>query len=162
MSKTLKSARWLLVGLLGLGLWLTPGLAYGQSRELLDANNQSLALLGQGRAEEALPLGEKAVRLGEQELGANHQTNAVLRSYLAVLYQAQGRYTEAEPLYKRALAIAEQALGADHPGVTTRLANLALLYRMAWPRSRSPSTTSRTTAISSRVPHSSPTPERAE
>ena len=162
MARTFIAMRWLLVALLGLGLWLTLEATYGQSRELLDAPNKSITLYGQGRYQDALPLGEKAVRLGEQELGANHQTNAVLRSYLAVLYQAQGRYTEAEPLYKRALAIAEKALGADHPGVTTRLANLALLYRMAWPRSRSPSTTSRTTAISSRVPHSSPTPERAE
>ena len=34
MAETFMRARWLLVGLLGLGLWLTPGASYGQSREL--------------------------------------------------------------------------------------------------------------------------------
>lgn len=90
MARTFIAMRWLLVALLGLGLWLTPEATYGQSRELLDAPNKSITLYGQGRYQDALPLGEKAVRLGEQELGANHQTNAVLRSYLAVLYQAKG------------------------------------------------------------------------
>ena len=48
MAKTFISVRWLLVGVLGLGLWLTPGATYGQSRELLEAFDQSVTLYGQG------------------------------------------------------------------------------------------------------------------
>ena len=66
MAKDYASVRWLLVGLLCLTFWLAMSLAYGQSRELGDAANQSITLYGQGRYQEALPLGEKAVRLGEQ------------------------------------------------------------------------------------------------
>ena len=52
MTKTFISARWLLVGLLGLSLWLAPGLSFGQSRELREAYDQARALYGQGRYEE--------------------------------------------------------------------------------------------------------------
>ena len=98
MAKTFISAKWLLVGFLGLGLWLAPGATFGQSRELNEAFNRTVTLYGQGRYQEALPHAKKAVRLGEQEFGANHRTNAVLLSYLALLYGTQGRYAEAELL----------------------------------------------------------------
>jgi len=97
MAKTFISARWLLVGLLGLALWLTPGATYGQSRELIDAANRAGTLYGQGRYEEALPFAKKVVGLGEQEFGANHPTFAAFLNNLAALYQAQARYAEAEP-----------------------------------------------------------------
>ena len=129
MANAFISARWLIVGLFGLGLWLAPGFAYGQSRELLGAFNQARTLYGQGRYEEALPFYKKAVRLGKQEFGPNHPTLATLLNNLAVLYQAQSRYAEAEPLYKRALAIQEKALGPDHPDVANSLNNLAALYQ---------------------------------
>ena len=115
MTRTFINGRWLLVGLLGLGLWLTPGATYGQSRELIDAFNRTVTLSGQGRYQEALPFARKAVRLGEQEFGANHPTFAIFLSNLAVLYGEQGRYAEAEPLLERALAIAEKALGPEQP-----------------------------------------------
>ena len=38
------SARWLFVGLLGLGLGVAPGATYGQSRDLIDAVNQTGAI----------------------------------------------------------------------------------------------------------------------
>ncbi len=113
-----------LVGLLGLALWLVSG----PSQELRDAENQAGALYDQGRYEEALPFAMKAVRLGEQEFGANHQYYGTLINDLALLYYFQSRYAEAEPLYERAVAIDEEALGPDHPRLATTLDNLALLY----------------------------------
>ncbi len=56
MVKTFIRARWLLVGLLGFGLWLTPGASYGQSRELEEAFNRARTLYGQGRFQKALPV----------------------------------------------------------------------------------------------------------
>ena len=128
MAKTFVSARWLLVGLLGLALWLTPGLAYGQSQELIDAYNRTVTLYSQGRYQEALPLGEKAVRLGEQEFGTNHPIVANLLDNLARSYHALGRYAKAQPRLERALVIREEALGPEHPAVATTLNGLAGLY----------------------------------
>ena len=128
MTKTFISARWLLVGLLGLGLWLSPGTTYGQSQELVEAANQYVALYRQGRYEEALPFAQKAVRLGEQEFGANDPTFATLINNLAELCRNRGSYAEAEPLYQRAQAILEAALGPEHPRVARGLTNLAVLF----------------------------------
>ena len=124
---------WLLASTLVAALWFSPGSAYGQSRELLEAHKRSGVLYGQGRYQEALQLAEKAVRLGEEEFGANPQDASVRywvsRYYalslnnLAGIYVYQRRYAEAEPLYKRALAIAENG-----PYVGTILNDLARLY----------------------------------
>ena len=66
--------RWLIASILVAALWFSPGSADGQSRELLEAHNRSGVLYGQGRYQEALQLAEKAVRLGEEEFGANPRT----------------------------------------------------------------------------------------
>ena len=129
MAKTFISARWLLVGLLWLTLWLAPGLAQGQSRELIDSTNRTLSLYGQGLYQEALPFAKKAVRLGEQEFGTNHPFFAVQLYNLAGLNHQLGRYAEAEPLYHRALAILEKSLGPEQPPVVKVLFSLALFYR---------------------------------
>ena len=57
MAKTFVSARWLLVGLLGLGLWLSPATSYGQSQALRQAFDQASTPYSQGRYQEALPPG---------------------------------------------------------------------------------------------------------
>ena len=129
MAKAFLRARWLLIGLLGLGLWLTPGATYGHSRELLEAYNRAGTLYGQGRYGEALPFAKRAVGLGEQEFGASNPRFATLLNNLANLYLYQGRYADAEPLYERALAIREKALGPEHPRVATSLENYAALLR---------------------------------
>ncbi len=121
--------RLLFVGLVWLTLWLSPGLAHGQSRELIDAANRSTTLNGQGRYQEAIPFAKKAATLGEQEFGASHPLFATLLNNLAGLYQSLGRHVEAEPLYERALAIRERALGPEHPELATVLNDLAELYR---------------------------------
>ena len=73
MSKIFIGARLLLVGLLGLGLWLAPAASYGQSRELRGAFDQTRALSSQGRYDEALPFAKETVRLGEEEFGPVRQ-----------------------------------------------------------------------------------------
>jgi tetratricopeptide (TPR) repeat protein len=106
---------------------LLPALA--QSPELMAAFRQYQSLNAQGKYAEAEAFARTALELGEDELGPNHQTYALLLDNLPGLHQAQGRYGEAEPLYKRSLAILKKALGPDHPHVATSFNNLAELYR---------------------------------
>ncbi len=83
----------------------------------------------QGRYQEALPLSQRALSIGESTLGAEHPTVAIWLNNLANLYRDQGRYEDAEPLYLRALSIDESTLGAEHPTVAIWLNNLANLYQ---------------------------------
>ena len=119
-------SKWFLGGLVWLAL--APGLAFGQSAELLKANNQAMELFFQGRYSDALPLAIKALDLGEGEFGSDHPTIADLVDDLAQVHFRLGHYSDAEPLFKRALKINEGALGAEHPDVAKSLNNLALLY----------------------------------
>ena len=81
----------------------------------------------QGKYDEAKPLYERAIAIGEKTLGAEHPDLASWLNNLAGLLQAQGKYDEAKPLYERAIAIGEKALGAEHPELATWLNNLACL-----------------------------------
>ncbi len=83
----------------------------------------------QGRYEEAIPLSERALAIGEQTLRSDHPTVATRLNNLAELYRDQGRLEEAEPLYLRTVEIDEKVYGPDHPEVATDLNNLAVLYR---------------------------------
>jgi tetratricopeptide (TPR) repeat protein len=78
--------------------------------------------------EQARPLYERAVHLGEQVLGPQHPNLAYPLTGLATLYRGQGKFEQAEPLYERALSLREQALGPEHPLVTHPLIGLAILY----------------------------------
>ena len=110
-------------------LWLWPASAVGQSAELMDAFNRTRELYTQGHYEQAIPFAQKALTLGEQELGPEHSYTSTILNNLALLYSNQGRYAEAEPLHRRSLAIREKTLGPEHPHVATTLNNLAELYR---------------------------------
>jgi tetratricopeptide (TPR) repeat protein len=92
-------------------------------------NQAGRYLYKRARYAEAEPLYQQALRICEQQLGANHPTTAGNLNNLALLYQAQGKYAEAEPLLKRALRSCEQQLGVGHPNAATSLNNLALLYQ---------------------------------
>ncbi len=92
-----------LAGLLCLALW--PGAGHGHSSELMVAYDLFKNLYAQGRYNEALPIAETVLRLGEQKFGPDHPTTAALLNDVGTLYKAQGRYAEAESLYRRALAI---------------------------------------------------------
>jgi CHAT domain-containing protein/Tfp pilus assembly protein PilF len=87
-------------------------------------------LYGAGKYDEALPLTERAVALGEEVFGPEHPKVAVSLNNLAELYRLKNNYERAESSLQRALAISEKALGAEHPSVAESLNNLARLYRV--------------------------------
>ncbi len=68
-----------------------------------------------GQYDKALPLYERALRIREAQLGADHPYTALSLNNLAVLYKSMGQYDKALPLCERALRIREAQLGADHP-----------------------------------------------
>jgi tetratricopeptide (TPR) repeat protein len=79
--------------------------------------------------EEAEPLYQRAITIGEKALGPAHPDLATRLNNLALLYQDQGKYEEAEPLFRRAVAIYEQKFGANHPTTRKIRENYASLLR---------------------------------
>lgn len=71
---------------------------------------------------------QRALRIGEQILGAEHPDVAHALGGLALLDYEQGRYEQAEALYLQTLHIQEQALGPEHPDVAHSLNGLARLH----------------------------------
>ncbi|MEA5517358.1 tetratricopeptide repeat protein [Limnoraphis robusta] len=102
-----------------------------QSPELEEArqlHQQAYQLYEQGKYNEAIPLAERLLEIGQRLLGENHPYVATSLSNLAELYRLQGRYTEAEPLFIRELEMYQKLLGKEHPDVAQSLNNLANLY----------------------------------
>jgi tetratricopeptide (TPR) repeat protein len=91
-------------------------------------NNAGVYLRVRGQYQEAEPLLQEALAIGEKQYGINHPDTAYLLNNLANLYWNRGKYDEAEALYQRALAIREKALGPEHPKTAHTLHNLASLY----------------------------------
>jgi tetratricopeptide (TPR) repeat protein len=65
-------------------------------RSIKDLDDQIVALSGQGRTEEALPLARQVLELRLKD-GAEDPQYAASLANLALLYQSLGRYGEAEP-----------------------------------------------------------------
>ena len=82
-----------------------------------------------GQYQEAEPLQQEALAIGEKLHGVNHPNTFYLLNNLAILYTNRGKYKEAEPLFQRALAIKEKTLGPEHASTAGALNNLAILYR---------------------------------
>jgi tetratricopeptide (TPR) repeat protein len=78
-------------------------------------------LRSQGRAAEALPLHQRALRICEAALGPDHSDVAADLNYVGLALSALGRVAEALPLQERALRIDEAARGPGHPDVATDL-----------------------------------------
>ncbi len=76
-------------------LWLWPATVQAQSPALIEAHERAVQLYAQGRYQDAIPFAEKALKLGERELGRDHPELAASLNNLAALYRAQGRYAEA-------------------------------------------------------------------
>ena len=91
--------------------------------------NAGYYLYERARYAEAEPLYQRALKIGEQQLGPDHPDVAHPLNNLANLYSEQGKYRDAEPLYQRALTIREQQLGPDHPYTKRVRENLARLLR---------------------------------
>jgi CHAT domain-containing protein/Flp pilus assembly protein TadD len=96
--------------------------------DLVALKQQMIELHGQGRYQEAVAIGEKALALAERTLDADNGDALTIVNNLGFLYQQQGRYSEAERLIQRAVAGRERISGADHPETLTALSNLAALY----------------------------------
>ena len=79
------------------------------------------ALSDLGRAAEALPLHQRALRIDEAALGPDHPDVAFDLNQVGGALSALGRAAEALPLHQRALRIHEAALGPDHPDVAVDL-----------------------------------------
>jgi hypothetical protein len=85
-------------------------------------------LSSQGDYAQALPLGQSALAITEENLGPDHPDTAIRLDTLAATYSALGRSADALPLEQRALAITETALGPDHLNTALRVGNLAIIY----------------------------------
>jgi len=61
---------------------------------------------------------ERALRVQEKTLGAEHQDTVQTLTDLAICHLDQGNNDVGRPLLKRALVLQEQALGPSHADVT--------------------------------------------
>ncbi|MCL2924541.1 MAG: tetratricopeptide repeat protein [Trichodesmium sp. MAG_R04] len=127
----------ILVGMMGIWIWMQiprveqPMSQVSEEDKLEEAERltqQVVQLYQQAKYAEAIPLAEKALKIGKNVLGNNHPDVATILNNLAALYKYQGRYMEAEPLYQQSLVIDKEKLGNNHPNVATSLNNLAALY----------------------------------
>lgn len=78
--------------------------------------------------QQAEALYQRALRLGEQALEAEHLVSHTLNG-MALLRCIQGKYAEAEQLYQRVLGIGNQKLGPMHFEVARSLHNLGSLHQ---------------------------------
>jgi tetratricopeptide (TPR) repeat protein len=92
-----------------------------QSDEWNRLYQEALSLREEGDYKRATEVAQRALELGERELGPNHPDVAQSLNNLAELYRAQGQYAQAEPLYKQALAMRQKSLGPDQPSLATSL-----------------------------------------
>ena len=91
-------------------------------------HNLALVYYGQGNYENALEYYEKALKISEEKLGADHPNTAATYNNLAVVYDDQGNYEKALKYYEKALKVYEEKLGADHPDTAATYNNLAVVY----------------------------------
>ncbi len=121
--------RWLLVGMLCLGLWPMVAASAQETRwDSIVADAWKAYQQADYAEAEKLFLAalKEAEKFGEQD-----PRFATSLNNLAELYLAQGKSEQAEPLYRRALAIREKALGPEHPLVATFLEMYAgLLHKL--------------------------------
>ena len=92
-------------------------------------NNAGWYLRARGQYQEAEPLQQEALAIGEKQYGINHPNTFYLLNNLAILYRHRGKYDEAEPLYQRALAIYEKVLGPEHPDTVRVRENYSILLQ---------------------------------
>lgn len=85
----------------------------------------------QGRLDEALRHGVRALVVYEAALGPNHNDVGSMAYNVAMVYHVLNQFPQAEKHYKRALANKTAGLGAKHPDVVKVLSSFAdLLVKM--------------------------------
>ncbi len=104
--------------------------AWAQSaRDQLNASfTKGEELRSQGKAGEAIPHLENALRLAPTVLGASSQDTATIQLGLANAYRDMARYAQAEPLYQSSIQIRESKYGPNHVEVANVVNSLANLY----------------------------------
>src|SRR6476619_3133573 len=95
----------------------------GELKEAEQLNDEVKKLIISGHLNEAIPLGERALEIGERRLGAEHVGVALVLNNLGEVYYDKGDYDRAESLYKRALAIWERAEDPESPKILPLLNN---------------------------------------
>lgn len=95
--------------------------------DVLDLLLEALWRGGKANEPASRTLAERAVRIKEEALGAEHPDLVESLSNLGDLFRQAGDYPRAKPLFERALRIREKALGPDHLEVATSLSRLASL-----------------------------------
>lgn len=90
--------------------------------------NAATVLDFQGKIEEAIKLGERAVALREEALGLDHAGVAAALNRLGILCERSGDSARAVPIYQRALAIHEKQSGVDSAAAAGAAHNLAMAY----------------------------------
>jgi serine/threonine-protein kinase len=83
------------------------------------------------RYDEALPVGEEALRLQRKLYGAEHTLVATSLLNLSAAHVEVGDYETAEKLLRECLAMRRKLLGDQHPYVATALNNLGHLLQKA-------------------------------
>lgn len=96
-------------------------------REWQTLYERAQQLVKQERFEEAIEVGEQALRLWDEKTENGYIASNL--DLLAVLYSRQGRYRKAEPLLDRSIALYQQIYGPRDPRVIRSLKNRARLYR---------------------------------
>ena len=88
-------------------------------------NDLATVYLNTGKTRLALPLLERALRIKQQMLDANHPGLVASLNNLAVALDSQGRPDEAEPLFREALAITLDNFGESHLHSGVAMGNVA-------------------------------------
>ncbi len=97
--------------------------------ELAEALQKAACYLcDRSRYEQAEPLFQRALRIGQRVWEPEHPQVASTLCDLAYLYYELGQYQRAEPLFQRARSIWEHVLGPAHPVVARPLHGLGTIY----------------------------------
>jgi eukaryotic-like serine/threonine-protein kinase len=81
--------------------------------------------------EEVLAAARSAAEGLARQVGPDHPDTLVMRTKLAIAYQAAGRTALAIPLYQATLKQMESKLGPDHPAALNARSNLGAAYKEA-------------------------------
>jgi tetratricopeptide (TPR) repeat protein len=86
-------------------------------------------LFDHGRYEQAEPLYQRALRIGQQIWGETHSQVASTLCDLAYLSYEQGKYEQAKPLFERVVGLWERVWGPTHPALARPLHGLGMTCR---------------------------------
>ena len=81
------------------------------------------------RYNEARPVLDKALAIGETIFGRNSPSVGTTLNHIGVLLMDQGKHDEALVNYEEALRITKAALGDNHPNVGAIVGNIAIIFK---------------------------------